>query len=100
MPFPDKKKLQEIREKLSNKEGSLSLPTNASPLEKLRWDICQKFIKFKRTNNLTQKKLAKMIETDESKVSKILHHRIEEFSTDRLLSFYQAIDPSIDIKVS
>lgn len=99
MAFPSDKKLKEIREKLEKAEGSLALDPNASPLEKFRWELCQKFLKFKRDNNLTQKQLAKMIATDESKVSKILHHRIDEFSTDRLVTFYQMIAPDIEIKV-
>lgn len=99
MAFPSDKKLKEMREKLEKVEGTLALNPNATPLEKFRWDLCQKFLKFKREKGLTQKELAKMIATDESKMSKILHHRIDEFSTDRLVTFYQIIDPDIEIRV-
>jgi predicted XRE-type DNA-binding protein len=36
---------------------------------------------------------------DEGKVSKILRNRISEFSTDRLISLYEKINPSLKLKV-
>ena len=99
MAFPSDKKLKEMREKLKKVEGSLALKPDATALEKFRWELCQKFLKFKREKGLSQKELAKMIFTDESKMSKILHHRIEEFSTDRLVTFYQMIDPDIELSL-
>ena len=100
MAFPDEKKLKKMREKLEKAEGSLALSPDASPLDRFRWELSQKFIKYKREHGLSQKELAELVKTDESKMSKILHHRIDEFSTDRLISFYQMLDPKMEIKVS
>jgi len=36
---------------------------------------------------------------DEAKASKILHHRIDEFSTDRLIALYSKLDPDLKLKV-
>ncbi len=100
MGFPKKEELDEILSQLENVEGSLALDPNASPLEKFRFGLCQKFLKYKIENGLTQKELAKKIGIDEAKMSKILHHRIKEFSTDRLINLYLQIDPNIDISIS
>ncbi len=71
---------------------------DATPLEKLRWDICQKFIAYHLEQKITQEEFAKRLKVDKAKVSKILHHRIDEFSTDRLIKLYQQIEPKVKIK--
>ena len=48
---------------------------------------------------MTQNQLAKVLKVDKAKVSKVLHHRIDEFSTDRLIGLYQQVNPGIRIKV-
>ena len=52
------------------------------------------------TNNLNQKELAKLLGVDEAKISKILRHRIEEFSTDRLINLYSSLHPQVKLKVA
>lgn len=99
MGFPKKTELEEALEKLENSEGSISLRNDASPLERFRFDLCQKFIRFKIEHHLKQKDLASVLGVDEAKVSKILRYRIEEFSTDRLIDLYSRLDPSIRLRV-
>ena len=98
--WPSKKELNRVLDKMKSVDGTVHLAPDASSLEKFRWEICQKFIRYKREHGITQRQLAELIQTDEGKVSKILHHRIDEFSTDRLIGFYQLINPDVKIKVS
>jgi predicted XRE-type DNA-binding protein len=76
------------------------LSPNATPLERFRWDICQKFVVYKQKHDLTVEELAKALGTDKAKVSKILRHRIESFSTDRLLTLLQIIYPETKLRVA
>ena len=99
MAFPSSKQLPKIRPKLEKAEGTLMLSPNATPLEKFRWDICQKFIQYKIEHDISQEELAEILGVDKAKVSKILHHRIGEFSTDRLLKLYQTLNPDLKLKV-
>ena len=99
MAFPDEKTLKRMRAKLDKVEGTLMISPNATPLQKLRWDLCQKFVRYTREHDLTQDQLAKVLGVDKAKVSKILHHRIDEFSTDRLITLYQQLNPDIKFKV-
>jgi predicted XRE-type DNA-binding protein len=99
MAFPSKKRVETALKKLEKVDGTLALSENPTALEKFRWDLCQKFIKYKFANDLAQKELAKLLGVDESKVSKILHHRIDEFSTDRLIALYEKLDPKVKLKV-
>ncbi|OFZ24331.1 MAG: transcriptional regulator [Bdellovibrionales bacterium RIFOXYB1_FULL_37_110] len=100
MGFPDKKEINSALKKLKKSEGTLALQGNATPLEKFRWDLCQKFIKYKKVHNITQREMANRLGVDEAKVSKILHHRIDEFSTDRLVGLFSTLDPELILKVS
>ena len=99
MGFPNKEEIESISEKLKNVEGTLLPPSNPTPIEQLRWDICQRFLSYKMERNITQKELAERLGIDEAKVSKILRHRIEEFSTDRLAKLLYQIDKKLTLKV-
>ena len=100
MTYPSKDRLSKVLEKLEKAEGSLALPSNASTLDKFRYDICQKFTKYVLKNKCSQKELAKILDIDEAKVSKILNHRIHEFSTDRLIMLYEKLNPAFKLAVS
>ena len=100
MAFPSKEQIKKVLKKLENVEGTLALPEHPTVLQKFRWDICQKLLIYKRTNNCTQKQMAELACVDEAKMSKILHHRIDEFSTDRLISIYEKLNPKAQLKVS
>jgi predicted XRE-type DNA-binding protein len=100
MGFPSNSELKQIRKKLAKTEGTLMLSPHPTPLEKFRWDICQKFIVYKREHDLTLEEIAEILGTDKAKVSKILRHRIESFSTDRLLTLLQILYPKTVLKVA
>ena len=100
MAFPDKKTLSQVRKKLEKAEGTLMLPEHPTPLQKFRWDLCQKFVKYKLDHELTLEEMGKLLGIDRGKVSKILRHRIDEFSTDRLISYLQALSPEPKLKVA
>lgn len=97
--FPNSEELKKISKSLENVQGTRSLPKNATPLEKFRYEIQQRFVMYKLKNNFTQKELANILEIDEAKMSKILNHRLDEFSTDRLITLYQKIDPNLKLAV-
>ncbi len=99
MAFPPESKLKKIREKLEKVEGSLHLNKNATPLERFRWKLCQEILGYKQDHGLKQRDLAELLEVDESVVSRILRHRIDNVSTDKLIEYLQKLEPTIDLKV-
>lgn len=99
MGFPNKNQIEKALKRLEKVDGTLMLSEQPTPLEKFRWDICQSFLKYKRTHECSQKELAEILGVDEAKVSKILHHRIDEFSTDRLITLYEKLDPNVKLRV-
>lgn len=100
MGFPSESELKKIRKKLKKAHGTLMLGPYPTPLQKFRWDICQKFVAYKQQHDLTLEKMAEILGTDKAKISKILRHRIESFSTDRLLTLLQIIYPETKLKVA
>jgi predicted XRE-type DNA-binding protein len=99
MAFPKREEIKRVLKKLENAEGTLALPENPTSLQKFRWDIQQKFVAYILEKGISQRKLAEILEIDEGKVSKILHHRLDEFSTDRLIMLYEKLDPKVKLKV-
>ena len=100
MKFPSESQLKKVRTKLARVPGTLMLAPNATALEKFRWDICQKFVVYKQKHDLTLEAFAKILGTDKAKVSKILRHRIDSFSTDRLVTLLQIIYPDTKLRVA
>ncbi len=100
MKFPDKNKLRKIREKLDQVEGSLGLSENPTEVEIFRHKLQQGFVKYKREHNLTGRALAEALSIDEAKVSMVLHHRLDSFSTDRLLNLYLILYPETKLKIA
>ena len=102
MKFPSEKELAKIRKKLDKAEGSLLLAADASPIEKLRYEICRHFVIYQREHNLKSKDLAKLVGVDESLMSKILRYRHDRFSTDKLVEMLAKIHPKhhLVLKVS
>jgi predicted XRE-type DNA-binding protein len=100
MSFPKSSEIKKVLKKLEKAEGTLALSAKATPLERFRHDIQQKFVAYVLAEKITQRELAKVLGIDEGKVSKILRNRISEFSTDRLISLYEKINPALKLKVS
>jgi predicted XRE-type DNA-binding protein len=100
MGFPSKERIKKALKRLEKVEGTLAPPSNPTPLEKFRYDIQQKFVVYKHDERISQREMAEILGIDESKVSKILHNRLKEFSTDRLINLYGKLNPKVQLKVS
>lgn len=97
--WPSRKELDKVLKELEHAEGTLHLNEGASPLEQFRWELCQRIIAYMRVHNLKQKDLAKKLGIDEPEMSRILRHRIEKVSTDKLARMVQELDPDIKLRV-
>lgn len=100
MGFPSKTEVKRVLNKLKKAEGTLAPPSRPTPLEKFRFDLQQKFVGYILMKKISQREMAEILQIDESKVSKILRNRLEEFSTDRLIKLYEKLDPKVVLKVS
>ncbi|MCM2279988.1 MAG: helix-turn-helix domain-containing protein [Oligoflexia bacterium] len=79
---------------------SYVLPPDAGPIDRAKYDVCRKILKFKMEKHLSQRQVAEMIGVPETRVSEILHYKIWKFSLDRLLEYYQKVNPKMVLKVA
>lgn len=99
MGFPNRKEIKRVIKKLKNIEGNRIVGQEGTPLEKLKFSICQKFAAYHLRTGITQKELSILLGIDEALVSKLLRNRIESFTLDRLLRFLEVIHPNYKIEL-
>lgn len=100
MGFPSEKELKKVREKLEKAEGFLMLSPDADELARFRFKICQELLKYAQKNELTATELAKTLGIPKADMSRIFNHRIDRFSTDKLIGLYAQINPDYKIDVA
>ena len=100
MTFPSEKELEKIREKLDKADPSYLLPENATKAEKLKYELCKKFVVYIRKNKVTQVELSKRLNIDPARLNEIVKYKIHLFTVDKLIEFAQRLDPNLEIKVA
>jgi predicted XRE-type DNA-binding protein len=99
MGFPSDKEIKRVLKKLENVEGNRVVGNEGTPIERLKFTICQKFVAYHLSTGITQKELSILLGIDEALVSKLLRNRIESFTLDRLLRFLEIIHPNYKIEL-
>ncbi len=100
MTFPSEKELKKIREQLSKVDPSYGLPENPTKAEKLKYELCKKFVVYIRKNKITQIELAKKLNIDPARLNEIVKYKIHLFTVDKLIEYAQLLDPNLEIKVA
>ncbi len=99
MKFPSRKQIERAEKILENAPGARLLPKDASATDKIKFDLCSRFVVFRREKGLSQKDLAGRLGIDPAQMSKVLHFHIDEFSVDFLLGLLLKIRPKTVIRV-
>src|SRR5437763_16611789 len=66
--------------------GSWSLPENPTPLEKAKYELCEKILGYQEDNNLSDQELRKKTGLSQEKLEDILFTRIEKVNSDELIN--------------
>jgi predicted XRE-type DNA-binding protein len=85
--------------RLGKSNSSGLLPPNASSLDRMKYNLCQRLLVYMREHGLTQRELAKKLGVVESRVSEVLHYRIQKVTLDRLVKYHQTLNPKFGLKV-
>ena len=99
MKFPSRKQIERALEILEKAPGSRLLPKDATPTDKIKYELCSRFVVYRREKEISQKDLAAKLGIDPAQMSKILHYHIDEFSVDYLLGLLLKIRPKTMIRV-
>lgn len=100
MRFPSEKELKKVRAKLKRSKGFLALSPQADQLAKIRFKICQELLKYAQRENLNTVQMAQFLGITKADMSRIFNHRIERFSTDKLVRLFSKIKPNFQLKVA
>ncbi|MEK6705462.1 MAG: XRE family transcriptional regulator [Bdellovibrionota bacterium] len=90
--------IKEIRKSTSRMKGTAHLPPDASALDRAKYDLCQEFVIFMRKKCISQRKLAEMLGVPESRISEIVHYRINKLTLDRLVRYMETLRPNLVLK--
>lgn len=74
-----------------NAPASQALPKNASAVQRMKYDLCQKFVIYLEESGLSQRELAQKLKVSETIVSRLLHYHIEDFTIDRLINYTEIL---------
>jgi predicted XRE-type DNA-binding protein len=75
------------------------LPENATPLEKAKYELCEKILGYQQDNNLSDKEIAQKIHLTTGETKDILYCHIDYFTLDRLITYASRLFSTSEIKV-
>lgn len=96
-PPEDKEILAKMRH--PDYEGNFLLPSDATPLERTKYEICQKLLAYKQDHNLVVEELATRINLSIPETKEILLSHIHKFTLDRLTNYASNIFSPLEIGI-
>jgi predicted XRE-type DNA-binding protein len=95
-----KEALAEIENPKNRGQGSWSLPRNATPAEKTKYEICEKILGYQEDKNLSDEVMARQLHLTISETEDILFCRISKFTLDYLMNVASKLFSPAEIKVT
>ena len=97
---PFKEYLQEIESpNYDGADASWGLPENPTPLEKAKYELCERILGYQQDNNLSDKEIAQKIHLTTGETKDILYCHIDYFTLDRLLTYASRLFSQQEIRV-
>ena len=85
-----------MEEKLKNVRGTKPLTKNASPIDRLKYELCQLIVIYLHDHRMTQAEFADKFGIDRSRLNEVVHYRFDKFSVEKLFSYAQEIHPKLE----
>ena len=98
--FLSDKDLARARRLTQTIKGSNGLPENASSVDRVKYALCEQFVKYAIKNNVSQRQLASELAVSESRVSQIVHYNIQKITIDKLVELLERIQGRVTLKVA
>lgn len=98
--FPSDKTLALMRKKMAKVKGSYVLPPDADAIDRAKYEICRQILLYMHKKGLSQRELARQMGIPETRVSEMVHYRIWKFTLDRLVAYFEKINPKVALKVA
>lgn len=75
-----------LEDEYDNEEENFDLPENPTPIEELKYQVCQKFVIYKQENNLSLEEFCKRAKVDIKTSKNILYYHLNEFGLENLIN--------------
>lgn len=89
------KDIEDILEQLNRLQqarGEIVIPGVNSPFsERLKFKLCQQILKFKMKRELTNSEMAKILSTNQTRISEICRCQYHLYTVDRLIDLVQIL---------
>jgi len=94
------KYLQKIEDPDYNgQDVSWHLPENANPVEKAKYELCERILTYQQDNNLNDEEMANKIKITIGEVRDILYCHINCFTLERLITYAEPLFSTLEIKI-
>ena len=94
------KYLQKIEDPDYNgQDVSWHLPENATPVEKTKYELCEKILTYQQDNNLSDEEIANKIKITIGEVRDILYCHIDYFTLERLITYAERLFSTLEVKI-
>src|SRR5437868_7933181 len=81
------KYLERVEDPKNNQEVNYDLPENPTPLQVVKFNLCQNILAYQQDNNLADEELAERINLSIPEMEEVLFCQIEKFTLDRLMTY-------------
>lgn len=98
--WPSEETLKRMDKVLSKAKGSATLPPNASPTMRFKFDLAHQIVSHMNGRDLSQRELAKILGVHESRVSEIVHYRLGRVTADTLMGYVEKLDKNAKFKIA
>ncbi|MBP5297349.1 MAG: XRE family transcriptional regulator [Bacteriovoracaceae bacterium] len=73
------------------------MPENLSATDRLKFNLCSKFITYLLDHQLSQKQLAAILQVDPSRINEIVKYHIHLYPLDRLISWAERLGIQVEL---
>ena len=80
-------------------DASWDLPEKPTPLEKAKYELCEKILVYQQDKNLSDEEIAKKIHLTIGETRDILYCHIDYFTLDRLITYATRLFKPLEIKM-
>ena len=100
--FPPKEEFERVvkRARESDRRTNIILATNATAVEKAKYNLCKSIARYERENKLSEQELAKKLGISHPQVEKILFCHIDKLNLEELINFIERLSMPLEIKVN
>lgn len=98
--WPKDETLRRIDTALSKAKGSATIPSDAGPTLRFKFDLARQIVEYMKCKDLSQRELAKTLGIHEARVSEIVHYRLGRVMADTLMSYVERLNKKARFKVA